>query len=44
MSLWEFRCVSNGWRKAQGGDGDGQAKAPTEEEFYETLARLDHLI
>ena len=39
MTLWEFRCTSKGWKMAQGGEA-GEAKAPTQDEFYAALERF----
>lgn len=42
MTIWEFRNLQNGWRKAQGGDGGD--KPPTEEEYANAMERLGGLI
>jgi len=42
MSLWEFLMTIEGWKKANnvGGDADGSAKPPTEDEFEHALATM----
>lgn len=38
MTIWEFRCLASGWKKAQG--GEEEAKAPTQDEYKAALERF----